>query len=220
MATKTSNSDVASLKSELFENISRIGKAISAPVRLEIIELLTRKSANVEEISNHCNQSLANISRHLQILKSAKLVESSKSGKNIIYQLPDKIIMDFLKVLKSVAYNRLSDLDSISRNFYSQNPDLAPIDHFSPEEAVQMVNTIVIDVRPQVEYESGHISGALNVPIDKINEFAETCDRNCRVIAYCRGPYCTMALEAVAQLRAMGINAGFLKQGFSAPLQP
>jgi rhodanese-related sulfurtransferase len=212
-----SKENLRTLKTAVYNEISFIGKALSAPVRVEILETLINKRMSVEELASACEQTVANTSRHLQILSRCRLVKREKSGLNVIYSAPDEDLALFLGFFKSIAYDRLSDLKVISENFFEKNPDLKPLDYDEFNNLIKNKNVILIDVRPAAEYEKGHIPGALshpcsgNIDSDKINILKQ---ENKKVITYCRGPYCLLALETTNKLRELGVDASYYKGGF------
>jgi rhodanese-related sulfurtransferase/DNA-binding transcriptional ArsR family regulator len=208
-----SNTRPASLKTAVYEHVARIGQATASPSRLELLDLLSQGPRTVEALAHQMGQSVATTSHHLQLLRRARLVDAEKAGLYVTYRLADAQVGEFLLDLRQLAESRLAEIQHITRQYLEQRGALEPVDN---EELVRRVwdgEVTLIDVRPREEYVAGHIPGAISVPIaeltTRVNEFRKRRD----VVAYCRGPYCVMALDAVDLLRRKGFRAQRLEQG-------
>lgn len=206
---------IRTLKDYLYGEIASMGKAFASPVRVEIIETIINRPMNVEQIAIACHQTGANTSRHLQILKQARIVKREKRGLNVVYTCEGRDLIHFMANFKLLAHNRLSELQVISSDFFEKNPELKPIEYDEFKSLIQDMDTLLIDVRPEAEYIKGHIPGAKSQPcyVDLSKDKIESM-KNKKVITYCRGPYCIMALETTKKLIELGVNACYYKGGF------
>jgi rhodanese-related sulfurtransferase/DNA-binding transcriptional ArsR family regulator len=201
-------------KDRLYEEFGRVSRAIDSPRRLELIDLLAQGERSVEDLAGQAALSVANASRHLQILRGARMVESRKDGLHVFYRLAEVGVHDVARALRGLAERRLAEVDSLARSYLGSRDDLEPV---SREELVRRVRTgraVVIDVRPREEYRAGHIPGALSVPVEELQDRLGELPARKEIVAYCRGPYCVMAYEAVSRLRARGRRARRLADGF------
>lgn len=195
------------LKDILYEEFARIGKSLSSPKRLEILDLLTQGPKSVDSLSKATTMSVANVSQHLQTLLSAKLVTFKKKGNFVIYELADEVIADFLLSFHTLSERQFLQVQQIKQEFMN---DSLGMDGISLEELnirMEKGEVLLLDVRPKEEYEKAHIPGAVSVPMEDLSEKLSTLPMNCDVVAYCRGPYCLFSAEAVELLHANGINA-------------
>jgi rhodanese-related sulfurtransferase/DNA-binding transcriptional ArsR family regulator len=203
----------ASLKTAVYRQIARIGQAAASPGRLELLDLLAQAPRTVEALARHTGQSVAATSHHLQVLRRARLVESDKSGLYVTYRLADPQVGRFLLDLRSVAQARLAEVEQVTRQYLEQRGALEPVDDAELVRRVRAGEVTLVDVRPHEEYVAGHLPGALSVPLaDLANRSGELHKRR-DVVAYCRGPYCVMALDAVDVLRRKGFRAHRLEHG-------
>jgi rhodanese-related sulfurtransferase/DNA-binding MarR family transcriptional regulator len=197
----------------IYEQFARVGKAVSSPKRLELLDLLSQTERTVEAIANEAGISIANASQHLQILRAAGLVEAKKHGLFVTYRLSDDRVFEFVQAMKSLAESRLAEIEQITRQFVESHPDLEPVDRETLRERVLSGAVTLLDVRPKEEYQAGHIPGALCVPLEELEERLEGLPRDQEVVAYCRGPYCVLAVEAVERLKARGFKAHRMEDG-------
>ena len=200
-------------KTAIYEQFARIGKAISNPARLELLDLLCQGPRTVEALAKEANLGLANTSQHLKALRVARLVEAEKSGLYVTYRLADEQVCQFFRSLRSLAETRLAEIREITREFLADRKGLEPVDREALLNKVRDGAVIVLDVRPAEEYRAGHIPGALSIPLKKLERRLADLPRERDIVAYCRGPYCVLAVEAVELLRARGFRAFRLEQG-------
>lgn len=201
-------------KDRLYGQLARLGKALSSPHRLEMLELLAQGERTVESLATELELSIANVSQHLQALKQAALVETRKQGLFVHYRLADPEVFELSKVISTVAARRLADFDRLVREHFSDRDDR---DAVSVDELLKLSrskNIVVVDTRPASEYTSGHIAGAISVPVDELHRRLEELPKSRNYVAYCRGPYCIYADRAVEILRSSGRRARRLVAGF------
>lgn len=200
-------------KAAIYDQFARVGKALSSPHRIELVELLAQGPRTVEALSRLADMSLANTSAHLQVLRGAGLVESTKEGLFVTYRLSDPSVAELLLATRRVAEARLSEVARITDAFLANNAQLDPIDVANLRDRILNGEVTLLDVRPEEEYEAGHIPGALSVPLPALAKCLAALPRRREVVAYCRGPYCVLAVEAVKLLRARGFKAVRLEDG-------
>lgn len=200
-------------KDAIYEQFARIGKAISSAKRLELLDLLSQGERTVEVLARSANISLANASQHLQVLRTARLVETEKNGLFVTCRLANAQVGDLLHTLTSLAEDRLAEIERITRQFIEGHPGLEPVDRATLRERVLSGAVTLLDVRPREEYQAGHISGALCVPLEELEERLDGLPRDQEIVAYCRGPYCVLAVEAVERLKARGFKAYRMEDG-------
>jgi rhodanese-related sulfurtransferase len=200
-------------KARLYEQLARIGKATSSPKRLELLDLLAQGERPVEALADLTALSLANTSRHLQVLKEARLVESRKEGLNVFYRLAGPEVFAFIAGLRSVAENRLAELNEVVRRYLGSRDELEPVSREALTQRLRAGDVTVLDVRPSSEFEAGHIPGAVSIPIDELERRLSEVPKRKQVVAYCRGPYCVYSYQAVEILRGAGRSARRLVDG-------
>ena len=200
-------------KTAIYEQIARISKAAASPSRLELLDLLSQGPRTVEALARNTDQTVANTSHHLQVLRRARLVDAEKAGLYVTYRLADPQVGEFLLHLRRLAQARLADMERVSRQYLEERGALEAV---SNEELVRRVRTggiTLIDVRPREEYVAGHIPGAISVPLADLKKRLRDLPTGRDVVAYCRGPYCVMALDAVELLRRRGFRAHRMEDG-------
>jgi DNA-binding transcriptional ArsR family regulator len=202
------------VKSELFEQFARIAKALASAKRLEILEFLAQTERSVETLSRMTGLSLANTSQHLQQLRQAGLVDARKEGLRVFYRLAGDGIVQLLAALRAVGQERLAEVDKLVRLYLDSKDSLEPVPARELMQRAKKGLVTVLDVRPPEEFAAGHIRGAINVPLTELKKRLNEIPRDQEVVAYCRGPYCLMAFEAVAELRKKGRMARRLEDGF------
>jgi len=200
-------------KSAVYGQLARLGKAVSNPARLELLDLLSQGPRTVEALAREANLGVANTSQHLKALRSARLVEAEKSGLFVTYQLADQGVSDFLRGLRILAESRLAEIHEITRAFFHDRCAMEPVDRDALLAKVRAGAVTVLDVRPVEEYQAGHIPGALSVPLKDLEQGLSGLRRDREIVAYCRGPYCVLAVEAVEKLRALGFRAFRMEHG-------
>lgn len=202
-------------KTAIYQQLARIGKATGSPRRLELLDLLSQAPRTVEALAKESSQTVANTSRHLQVLRAARLVEAEKSGLFVTYRLADEGVADFFRSLRLLAEARLAEIERLSRDYLEDRGALEAIDRQRLLERVRRGEVVVLDVRPVEEYQAGHIPGARSIPLRELESRLEEIPAHQEVVAYCRGPYCLFAVEAVERLRAHGFKATRLEEGIT-----
>ena len=210
MGTKTRP---ASLKVAIYEQIARIGQATASPNRLELLDLLSQGARTVDALAQQTGQSVATTSHHLQVLRRARLVEAHKAGLYVTYRLADPQVGEFFLSLRRLAESRLAEVRHVTRQYLEQRGALEPVDNDELARRVRAGEVTVIDVRPREEYVAAHIPGAISVPLAQLGKRLGELQKRRDVVAYCRGPYCVMALDAVALLRRKGFRAYRMEHG-------
>ena len=202
-------------KDAIYEQLGRIGKAISSPRRLELLDLLCQAPRTVEALAKEADLSLANASQHLQVLRAARLVDADKKGLFVMYRLADESVCDFYRALRVLAESRLAEIERITRDYLEDRATMEAVDREVLLERARRGEVLVLDVRPAEEYAAGHIPGALSIPLKELEDRLERLPRDQEIVAYCRGPYCMLAVEAVERLRAHGFRAARLDESVS-----
>lgn len=201
-------------KSDLFTQFSRVGKALSNPNRLELLEFLAQGSRSVESLANVAKLSVANTSQHLQHLRQSGLVTSRKEGLKVYYSLSGNDVISLLNSVRNVAERHLSDVDKLVNTYLTAKDNLDPIPANELLEMAKQDLVTVLDVRPKEEFDAGHVQGAVNITNDELEQHLQQFDPRQEIVAYCRGPHCILAFEAVEQLRKQGFKARRLEDGF------
>jgi rhodanese-related sulfurtransferase/DNA-binding MarR family transcriptional regulator len=200
-------------KDEIYEQFSRIGKAISSPKRLELMDILCQGERTVETLAKETDLTVANASRHLQVLRAARLVETEKVGLYVTYRLADQKVCEFFLSMRALAENRLAEVEQIKRQFFEGKEEMEPVDRDALLQRVREGAVTVLDVRPVEEFEAGHIRGAISIPLQELKRRLSKLPQDQDIVAYCRGPYCVFAVQAVEMLRAEGFRAIRLEEG-------
>jgi rhodanese-related sulfurtransferase len=200
-------------KDAVYEQLGRIGKAVASPRRLELLDLLCQGPRTVEALAGAVDQSLANTSQHLQVLRRARLVEAERDGVFVRYRLADEMVCDFFRSLRRLAEARLAEVERTTREFLEERGSMEPVDRDALLGRMRRGEVTVLDVRPPEEYRAGHIPGALSVPVDELDRRLADLPRDREIVVYCRGPYCVLAVEAVELLRRRGFDAVRLEDG-------
>jgi rhodanese-related sulfurtransferase len=201
-------------KDAVFDQFARIAAAFASPKRIELIDLLAQGERHVEALAREANLTVANTSQHLQTLKAASLVATRKAGLQVFYRLADPMVLQGYRALQQLAKARLAEMGRLVDDYFSNADGLEPVESAELLRRARSRDVVVIDVRPPEEYAAGHIAGALSIPLGQLERRLRTLPRNKRIVAYCRGPYCVLAAEAVRRLRARGRKAVRLKDGF------
>ena len=201
-------------REELFAQFARIGKAIASPARLEMIYLLSQGQKSVEELAKAAGLSLANASQHLQQLKAARIVWSRKEGQRVRYGLASERVEGLWQSLQRLGEERLLEVTDLVNTYIKDRDGLEPVTRRELLEKMRDRKVVLIDVRPSEEYAAGHLPEALSVPLGELEARLRDLPADREIIAYCRGPYCLLAVEAVERLRAKGFRALRLADGF------
>lgn len=202
------------VKGELFDEFAKIGKALSSGRRLEIVDILANGERTVENLAEQLDISLANTSQHLQILREAGLVSSRKRGTFVVYRLASQAVYSFWAGLRSLAAQRLAAVEKLVEAYVGARDGLEALGR---EELLSRLHSaqppVVLDVRPYEEFRAGHVPGAVSIPLPELERRLNELPADRQVVAYCRGPYCAFAPEAVRLLRQRGVDAHPLEDG-------
>jgi rhodanese-related sulfurtransferase len=199
-------------KARLFGEFARIGKALSNPHRLQLIEVLAQGERTVEQLAEDIGSPVPNVSQHLQVLKAAMLVSVRREGLYAHYSLADPLVFRAWQALRDLGQARLDEVDSVVTEYLGDRSKLEAVD--AEQLRRRLADVVVLDVRPRTEYEAGHIRGARNVPHEELDARLRELPADAEIVAYCRGPYCVFADEVVAALRARGYRARRLTEGY------
>lgn len=208
------NVDKQEFKVRLFEEFARIGKALSSCRRLELLELLAQGERAVEELAVETGMSIANTSQHLQVLRSAYLVDVRRQGTYARYRLSDENVLRLWLNLREVGEMQLAEIERVVESFFKDRKGLAAITCEDLLQQLEAGSVVVLDVRPEQEYRSGHIRGARSIPVEELATRLKEISKKKMIVAYCRGPYCVFADDAVKTLRKQGLRATRLTEGF------
>ena len=200
-------------KNLLYEQVSRVSKALASPKRLELIELLCQCEKSVETLARQTDMGVKLASAHLRALRAGRLVETRKDGKYVLYRLADPSVADLWVSLRSVAEERLVDLQMALRSLLEALAALVGIDRKAILRQARHGEVIVIDVRPEEEFAAGHLPYARSLPLAELKKRLKQLPKDKPVVAYCRGPFCLMAQDAVALLQKQGFRAQHLEDG-------
>ncbi|HEY3234801.1 MAG TPA: metalloregulator ArsR/SmtB family transcription factor, partial [Polyangiaceae bacterium] len=201
-------------KDRLYLQFARIGKALGSPHRLELLELLAQGERTVEALAAESHLPIGSASQHLQVLKEAGLVESRKQGLFVPYRLADASVFDLLRSLRTVAEKRLAELDRLVREHFGHRIESEAVSFEELIRRARSGDVVILDARPATEFASGHIAGAISVPVEKLRHRLAKLPKHKQYVAYCRGPYCVYADRAVELLRKNGRRARRLVEGF------
>ena len=199
-------------KATLFESIAVMGKAFASPRRLELLDLLAQGPRTVDQLAKASKQSVANASQHLQALHAAGLLSREREGNKVRYDLAGDDVLKLWLTLRDTSAERLAEVERSARDYLGE--EVEGIDQDELLKRMRRGDVVVIDVRPGEEFEAGHIDGARSIPFDELEQHLDELSNGLEVIAYCRGPYCVMAHDAVRQLRDAGRSARRLEEGW------
>ncbi|MBE7519550.1 MAG: metalloregulator ArsR/SmtB family transcription factor [Thermoflexaceae bacterium] len=202
-----------SVSEELFAQFARVTAALAAPGRLKLLDRLCQGEQNVETLAEASGLTVANASHHLRVLAGARLVSSRRAARQVFYRLADDAVGRFWFALRDLARDRLAEVDRAVAAYLAGDPGLAAISRAELLERMAAGDVVVLDVRPGAEYRAGHIAGAVSIPLDELAARMAALPPGRQVVAYCRGPYCFLAVDAVRMLRARGLAASRLEDG-------
>jgi len=202
------------LKQRLLNELARVGKALGSASRLELLEVLAQGERTVEKLAQAAGLSVANASRHLQVLREARLVEAEKEGLFVHYRLAGPEVLDLTQSIRTLAERRIAEVERIARAFRQDREGLEPLRGAELVERLRAGTVLLLDVRPEEEFRAGHIAGAVSVPLERLGRELRRLPRDQEIVAYCRGPYCVLADRAVELLRAKGRPARRFAEGF------
>ena len=201
-------------KQDLFSQFARVGKTLSNGNRLELLEFLAQGERSVEQLSKVAGLTVANTSQHLQQLRHAGMVSCRKEGLKVYYSISGDDVIKLLDALRVVAERHVSDVQHLVNTYLTVKDNLEPIPRAELLERARDGLITVLDVRPEEEYAAGHVPGAVNIPLKDLEKWIKKLDKNQEIVAYCRGPHCVLAFDAVARLREKGLNARRLEDGY------
>jgi rhodanese-related sulfurtransferase len=206
-------SDKRQFKIELFEQFARVGRAVSAPLRLAILDVLAQSERTVEDIAREIGASVANASQHLQQLRAARLVSSRREGLFIYYRLADEKVLRLWQVIRDVGEARYAEIDEVVRTYLKERETMQTVDADDLLGLIQEGEVVVLDVRPSGEFAAGHIPGARSIPLNELQKRLQELPKRKQIVAYCRGPYCVLSDDAVLLLRKKGFRVARLNIG-------
>jgi rhodanese-related sulfurtransferase/DNA-binding transcriptional ArsR family regulator len=205
---------MTTFKKELFEQFAQIAKAMSNANRLEMLEFLAQCEYSVEELAQLTKLSVANTSHHLQQLRQAGLVTTRKEAQRVFYRLNGEDVTELMENLRHVAERHLEEVDHLVHAYLDSKDGMEPIPREALLERAREGAVMVLDVRPSAEYAAGHLPGAVNIPLAELKKRLAEFDPQQEIVAYCRGPYCVLAFEAVKLLRSKGFRIRRLQDGY------
>jgi rhodanese-related sulfurtransferase len=200
-------------KRELYAQFAAVAKAIGHEHRLELIELVAQGERSVEALALRSGLSVANASQHLQHLRRAGLVTARRQAKFVLYRLADASVLTLLAGIHKVAERNIGEVERILRSYFNARDELEPVSRAELQRRMKQGLVTVLDVRPEDEFALGHLPGARNIPLAQLKRQLAKLDRKTEIVAYCRGPYCVLSFEAVAQLRKLGFKVRRLQDG-------
>ena len=201
-------------KTKLFDGFGAVAKALASGRRMEILDVLAQGPRSVEELASEIHQSVANTSHHLRTLARVGLLETERDGTRIVYRVASPKVVELWRALRDVASEQVAEIDRLAHGYLGQRDGLEPISQKELLRRLRRKDVVVLDVRPASEYAAGHIAGARSVPIAELSRRLKQLPKRTDVIAYCRGPYCVFADDAVRMLRRRGYRAVRLEDGF------
>jgi rhodanese-related sulfurtransferase len=200
-------------KAALYDMFALVGKALGNGRRAELVDVLAQGERSVDEIAGEVGQSVANTSQHLQVLARSGLVRSRRDGNRVLYRLAGEVVEQLWGALRTVASTQVAGLDQVARDYLGDRTGLEVVSR--DELAERLADGVVVwDVRPPAEFEAGHVAGAVSVPPEEVQRRLHQLPEGVEVVAYCRGPYCVYADDAVRSLAAVGVSARRLEDGF------
>jgi rhodanese-related sulfurtransferase/DNA-binding HxlR family transcriptional regulator len=201
-------------KHDLFTQFARVAKALSSGNRLELLEYLAQGERSVEALAQVAGLTVANTSQHLQQLRQTGLVVSRKEGLRVFYSLGSDDVIGLINALRNVAERHVADVDKLVSTYLTVKDQLEPLPRGELLKRARDGLVTVLDVRPPEEYAAGHVAGAVNVPLSELEHYLDKLDTRQEIVAYCRGPHCVLAFEAVARIRDKGLKARRLEDGY------
>ena len=200
-------------KNQLYEQFARLGKALASPHRLELLDVLAQCERTVEALAQETGLSVANASQHLQVLRAARLVEVRREGVSMYYRLADESVFKLWQAIRTVGEAQLAEIDRVVQAYLQDRTRLQPMNAQELLHRLSNDQIILLDVRPAQEYAAGHLPRARSIPVTELEVRLAELPVDREIVAYCRGPYCVFADEAVAILRARGYRALRLEEG-------
>jgi rhodanese-related sulfurtransferase len=201
-------------KEQIYQELSRVTQAVSNPKRMEIIDMLSQREFSVEELSKEISMTIASTSQHLQVLKKAQIVDAKRNGNFIIYGISDDIVLRLVSIVKELGFKKLAEIEQIVSDYKSDKDNLESLTIDDLLGLLEKERVLLIDVRPTEEFEAGHIPNAVSIPLDLLKERINELPKDISIVAYCRGPLCVMASEAVKLLNEKKFKAMRLEDGY------
>ena len=201
------------LKAELFEQFARVGRAVSAPLRLAILDVLAQSERTVEDIARQIGASVANASQHLRQLRAARLVETRRDGQFIFYRLADQTVLRLWQAIREVGEARYAEIEQVVRTYLKERETMQTVDAGGLLQMMRAGEVTVLDVRPVEEFAAGHIASARSIPLAELGQRLRELPKRRQIVAYCRGPYCVLSDDAVLLLRKRGFRVARLDVG-------
>jgi rhodanese-related sulfurtransferase len=201
-------------KGALFDAFASVGAALGSGRRAEIVDLLAQGERSVDEIASEVGQSVATTSHHLRLLARSGLARSRRDGNRVFYRLASERVAELWAAVRDVATRHVAEVTVLSGEYLGERDSVELLSAAELEERIEQGKVVVLDVRPEAEYRAGHITGALSAPLDRLETIAPELPKRREIVAYCRGPYCVYADDAVRLLRARGLRARRLDVGF------
>lgn len=201
------------MKPVFLEQFARIGKALSSPSRLALLDLLCQSEKSVETLVEQSGLELKNVSAQLRVMKEAGLVRSRKDGKYVFYSITDEKVAEFWSTLQEFSSRQLAELQTVAKSLVAGGETLERVNRKALLARIRKGEVIVLDVRPSDEFEASHLPFAISVPLEELKAKLKTLPKSKEIVAYCRGPYCLMSVEAVRLLKAKGYRAFRLEDG-------
>lgn len=205
---------MSSIKEQIYQEFSRVTHAISNPKRMELIDVLSQRNYSVEELSKEISMSIASTSQHLQVLKSVKLVDTERQGNFIIYSIKDDSILKLVSAVKELGFRKIAEVERLIKDFKADKNILESITLDDLLARSKKAKVMLIDVRPEDEYNAGHIPNAVSIPLAQLKARLNELPKNQTIIAYCRGPLCVMAVDAIRLLNQKKFNAIRMEDGY------
>ena len=206
--------DDRQFKDHLYDQFARIGKALASRRRLELLDVLAQGERSVDDLAAETDMTVANVSQHLQVVRHARLAKTRQQGTRVFYSLADERVFTLLQTLREVAHERLAEIERMTREVLGGRDPLELVRFGELVRRMQAGDVVVLDVRPAEEYENGHIAGSRSLPLDELEARLAELPPDTEIVAYCRGPYCLLAVEAVDRLRDHNRPARRLDLGF------
>ena len=201
-------------KRAIFEHLANVARALGSARRLEFLELLAQSGRSVEELAALSSLTIANASQHLQQLRRLGLVEARREGKRVIYNLADPELITMLGILSRITQRNVGAVEKVLNKYFRQRDNLEPLSREELYRRMRDGGVSVIDTRPRAEFLAGHLPGAINLPLSELSRRVCELPRDKEIVAYCRGQYCILSYEAVAELRQRGFKAFRLEEGY------
>jgi ArsR family transcriptional regulator len=201
-------------KRAVFDGFAEVAKALGHGHRMEILELLAQSERSVEALAEAAGLSVANASQHLRLMRKAGLLVSRRNGKHILYRVSDPSVLAVTAAIRKVAESNLAEVRDVIRGYFNERDALEPVSRKELARRIKDGQVTVLDVRPENEFAAGHLPCAVNIPLRELKQRLRELPKTQDVIAYCRGPYCVLAFEAVAILRQKGFKVRRLEDGY------